>query len=634
MSLWRQKHEAMGYDREVEAILASIPDGFAAVDNDWRFTHVNRAAERIWRRKADDLIGRAIADAFKVDSGNVFYASYRASKAAGAPIALTAFSDMLGIWLEARGYPHAGGYTIFLRDVTDERRTHRALMESEHKLAAAQRINQRIFETTLDLILVVDRKGDIILVSPSSLALLGYRPEEMIGRSARGFLYPDDLDRTRNEMRLARRGRLMRNFESRYVHKDGRPVPLAWTGIWSDAEQQHFFIGRDMSERNAAEERLRRAQRLEAIGQLTGGIAHDFNNLLTVVIGNLDLLHGRLGADAKAAAFAETALNAALRGAALTHQLLAFARRQPLDAKVIDINARVAAVMALLQRTLGEQIEIATALAPDLWTALADPTQLESALVNLAINARDAMPGGGRLLIETENKQIDENYVAKNFDAAPGDYVMLSVSDTGTGMPAEIVARVFEPFFTTKPAGEGTGLGLSMVYGFVKQSQGHVQIYSEVGHGTSVRLYLPRAHKDADAAVEPSPTALPMARANERILAVEDNPDVRKVVVAQLDELGYRVIEAANGEAAIEIIENGEAFDLLFTDVVMPGGMNGYDLARAARRLRPGIKVLLTSGFPKAPGHSASGADEFRHLLIKPYRRAELAAKIRAVLDG
>ena len=624
----------MGYDREVDAILASISDGFVAVDNDWRFTHVNPAAERMWRRKAADLIGRTIFDALKVDPRNPFQPNYLASKATNEPVAFSAFSEIFGAWLEVRGYPHPGGYTIFFRDVTAERRAHRALMESEHKLAAAQRINQRIFETTLDLILVVNRKGDIILVSPSSLALLGYSPEEMIGNNARSFLYPDDLDRTRNEMRLARRGRLMRNFETRYVHKDGRPVPLAWTGIWSDAERQHFFIGRDMSERNAAEERLRRAQRLDAIGQLTGGIAHDFNNLLTVVIGNLDLLHGRLGADAKARAIADTALNAALRGAALTHQLLAFARRQSLDAKVIDINERVAAIMALLQRTLGEQIEITTALAPHLWTALADPTQLESALVNLAINARDAMPAGGRLLIETENKQIDESYVAKNFDAAPGDYVMLAVSDTGTGMTAEIVARVFEPFFTTKPIGKGTGLGLSMVYGFVKQSRGHVQIYSEVGHGASVRLYLPRAHQDAEAAADPPPATLPLAHAGERILAVEDNPDVRKVVIAQLGELGYRVVEAANGEAALKLIESGAAVDLLFTDVVMPGGMTGYDLARAARRLSPDLKVLLTSGFPKAPGHDPSGADEFRHLLIKPYRRAELAAKIRAVLDG
>jgi len=623
----------MRHQSEMDALVSSISDGLLVVDNDWRFTHVNAAAERMWRIKASDFVGRTIFDALKVDKENPFHPNYVESKRTGEPVAFSAYSKNFDAWLEVRGYPNPDGYTIFFRDVSEERRAHRALIESERKLAAAHRINQRIFETTLDLILVADSKGNIIQVSPSVWTLLGYRPEEWIGRNARDFLYPDDLERTRNEMRMARRGHVMRNFETRYVHKDGRVVPLAWTGIWSDADRQHFFIGRDMSERNAAEERLRRAQRLEAVGQLTGGIAHDFNNLLTVVIGNLDLLQERLAADPKAADHAARALKAATRGAALTRQLLAFARRQPLDAKVIDLNERVTATLELLYRTLGEEIEVATALAPDLWPAMADPGQLEAAIVNLAINARDAMPDGGRLIIETANKRIDENYVARNLEAAPGEYVMLAVSDTGTGMPPEVAARVFEPFFTTKPAGKGTGLGLSMVYGFVRQSHGHVQIYSEMGHGTSVRLYLPRARSAAEAAIVLQPEGMPRARDGERILAVEDNAEVRRVVVSQLAELGYRVIEAANGEAAIEILGRGEGIDLVFTDVVMPGGMTGFDLARTARTMRPDLKVLLTSGFPKTATDEARRPGEFSHLLIKPYRRAELAAKIRAVLD-
>ena len=620
--------------REVDAILAGISDGFVSVDSDWRFTHVNPAAERLWRRRAADLIGMKAFDILKIDADNVFHARYLESKRTGEPTLFSAYSENFGAWLEIRGYPHSAGFSIFVRDVSEERHAHRALLKSERKLEAARRTNERIFETTLDLILVVDRKGTIVQLSPSTWNLLGYRPEELIGKSARNYLYPDDLDRTRSEMRMARRGRVMRNFETRYVHKDGRIVPLAWTGIWSEADQQHFFIGRDMTERNAAEERLRRAQRLESVGQLTGGIAHDFNNLLTVVIGNLDLLQDHLGADSRAADHAARALKAATRGAALTRQLLAFARRQPLDAKSIDINERVTATMDLLYRTIGEEIEIKTDLAPGLWTAVADPSQVESAIVNLAINARDAMPQGGRLVIETANKRIDESYVAKNFDAAPGDYVMLAVSDTGTGMSPEVQARVFEPFFTTKPAGKGTGLGLSMVYGFVRQSNGHVQIYSEVGHGTSVRIYLPRARSVADTLPEPPPDAMPRARGEERILAVEDNADVRRVVVAQLGELGYHVIEAANGEAALAILERGEAIDLLFSDVVMPGGFNGYDLARAARTLRPHLKVLMTSGFPKTATEDERRPSEFQNLLNKPYRKAELAAKIRAVLDG
>jgi PAS domain S-box-containing protein len=634
MSDRRQPHEAMDYDRGMDAILASLADGVVAIDDGWRITCVNPAAERLWRRKASELIGVAVFDALALPPGDACREGLLASKAANAPAAFSARIAPLGAWLELRGSPAARGYAIVFRDVSEERRAHLARADDERGLEITRRTNQRVFETTLDLILVTSRTGEIFQVSPSVYAILGYRPDEIAGRSARDFVHPDDLERTRNEMRMARRGHVLRNFETRYVHKDGHAVPLAWTGVWSDGEQQHFFIGRDMSERNAAEERLRRAQRLDSIGQLTGGIAHDFNNLLTIVIGNLDLLEARLAGDAKAAGYAGTALKAALRGAELTRQLLAFARRQPLDAKAIDINERVAATMALLQRTLGENIEITPALAPDLWPALADPTQLESALINLAINARDAMPQGGKLQIETANKRIDESYVAKNFDATPGDYVMLAVSDTGTGMPPDVAARAFDPFFTTKPTGKGTGLGLSMVYGFVKQSQGHVQIDSEVGHGTSVRVYLPRAAGAGEAAAEAAGDALPPAQPGECILAVEDNADVRKVVSAQLAELGYRVIEAPHGDGALRLLAQGEPVHLLFSDLVMPGGMSGYDLARAARRLRPGLKILLTSGFPKAPANHAETAGEFPSLLIKPYRKADLAARIRAALDS
>jgi CheY-like chemotaxis protein len=298
----------------------------------------------------------------------------------------------------------------------------------------------------------------------------------------------------------------------------------------------------------------------------------------------------------------------------------------------VDVNERVTGIVDIVRRTLGEEIEITTELAPDLWTALVDPTQLESAVMNLAINARDAMPRGGQLIIETANKTIDTQYVAMNADATPGDYVMIAISDTGTGMPPDVVARAFEPFFTTKPTGQGTGLGLSMVYGFARQSRGHVQIYSEVGRGTSVRLYLPRGTGEAPVAATGAPETMPRAKPGERILAVEDNIEVRQIVVAQLRELGYEVVEAVNGESGMAMLERDTAIDLVFTDVVMPGGMSGYDLARAARVLRPGIKVLLTSGFPKTARDADGGT--FVELLTKPYRKAELAAKIRAVLDA
>jgi PAS domain S-box-containing protein len=626
--------KAMHSPGQLEDILAGISDGLISLDNEWRFNYVNAAAQRMLGANADAVIGKTIFASLRVEPDNPFHVGYTASKRDGEPTAFTAYSGLFSRWLEVRGYPHPDGYTIFFRDVSEVRQAYLDRLEERRQLEAAHSIKERIFETSLDLILVSDRQGNLVHVSPSSLQILGYRPDEMEGKSAINFIYQEDLENTRSEMRAARQGKRLRTFDCRYVHKDGRIVALAWTGVWAEPEQQHFFIGRDMTERIAAEERLRRSQRLEAVGQLTGGMAHDFNNLLSIVIGNLDLLQERLAGDPEAAAFAETALKASLRGADLTRQLLAFARRQSLDAKAFAIDDRVSATLDLLRRTLGEQIEITTVLSPGLWPALADPAQFESALVNLAINARDAMPGGGRLTIETSNRRLEPGDVSEQVEATPGDYVMLAVSDTGTGMAPEVLARVFEPFFTTKAVGAGTGLGLSMVYGFANQSQGYVRIYSELGVGTTVRLYLPRAMDKAQTTVEATPAALPPAGRGERILLVEDNADVRKVVARQLKELGYSVIEAANGDAAFKIIQRDDKLDLLFTDVVMPGGMSGEDLARAARDLRPGLKTLLTSGFTRSSMQTGPRPEAYRNLLSKPYRKADLAAALRAVFDS
>lgn len=499
---------------------------------------------------------------------------------------------------------------------------------------AENAINRRIFETSQDLILVVARNGDFIRVSPSARQILGSSPEEMTGRNGTEFVLPADLESTREEMRLGRRGRVMRNFECRYVHKDDHAVPLSWTGVWSEQEQQHFFIGRDVTDRNAAEERLRRAKRLEAVGQLTGGLAHDFNNLLSVIVGNLELIREQAGSDAGATGLIDAALDAAFRGADLTMQLLAFARRQSLDAQPFDMNERVSHTLDLLRRTLGERIEVVTFLAPSLKPALADATQLESALVNLAINARDAMPDGGRLVIETDEARLDEAYADENVDVVPGRYVVLAVTDTGTGMAPEVVARVFEPFFTTKEAGRGSSLGLSMVYGYAKESQGHVMIYSEPGRGTTVRLHLPVADAAGDRQVQ-APTAATEATATgERVLLVEDDGRIRDVALALLTRLGYRVTTAVDADDALIVLCGHQPIDLLFTDVVMPGSLTGEELAREARRLHPGIKVLLTSGFATGATQSGLRAEEFRNLLSKPYRNVELAAKLREILDA
>ena len=618
---------------QIADVLASVSDGFVVLDADWRLTYINAAAERLTGSKAAELIGHSIFEILDIRPDSPLHAAYLASKQSGQPIALTAYAEIFSCWLEVRGYPHAQGYSMFFRDVTDERAAWYADQEGTGGSRTSSSINQRLFETSLDLIYVVDSQGNFFRVSPSALDILGYRPEEMVGRNAIEFIHQDDLEKTREQMRQARKGRLTTHFDCRYVHKDGHVVPLSWTGVWSAPDGQHIFIGRDMTDRLAAEERARHSQRLEAIGQLTGGIAHDFNNLLAIVIGSLELLFDQPNLGPQATLHGRSALHAAQRGAELTRRLLAFARQQSLDPRVVDTNALIGNLATLLSRTLGQHIEVTFLPAADAWPTYIDPANLEAALANLAVNARDAMPAGGRLMIETRNAHFDPEYVAANPGAAAGDYVEISVTDTGAGMPPDVLSRIFEPFFTTKESGKGTGLGLSMVFGFVKQSGGHIKAYSEVGVGTCMRVYLPRAH--GAQIPTPAPAVAPPAASprQELILVVEDNDAIRQVVLLQLAKLGYRTLEAESAAAALQLIDSGAAIDLLFTDIVMPGGVSGHVLAREARAKRPGLKVLFTSGFPGALLAEADGLVTSESVLGKPYRSLELAQKIRAVLD-
>ncbi len=378
-----------------------------------------------------------------------------------------------------------------------------------------------------------------------------------------------------------------------------------------------------------ANTKLREAQRLESIGQLTGGVAHDFNNLLTVIMGNAEVLSEKLKDHPPLAGMAAMVLDAAERGAELTQRLLAFARKQALAPQSVDLNQRVAAMEALLSRTIGEHIEIRLAPGQGLWPAMVDPAQLDNALINLCVNSRDAMPQGGLLTIETANASLSDDYARLNADVAAGDYVMLAVSDTGTGIAPEIQARVFEPFFTTKEQGKGTGLGMAMVYGFAKQSGGHVALYSELGRGTCVKLFFPRAPGGAPATG--GDTAGDVAGGAETILLVEDDAQVRRFASGQLRSLGYEVIEAQQASQALEIIHGGRTFDLLFTDLVMPG-MSGRDLVEQARKLRPDLKVLYTSGYTENALIHQGRLDEGVQLLAKPYRREQLARRVRAAL--
>ncbi|WP_206185527.1 ATP-binding protein [Sphingosinicella sp. CPCC 101087] len=394
-------------------------------------------------------------------------------------------------------------------------------------------------------------------------------------------------------------------------------------------------VSEEVDRRAQAEDALRQSQKMETVGQLTGGIAHDFNNLLQIVTGNLDILLRNLpDSSPRLRRSAENALKGATRAATLTERLLAFSRRQPLNPKPTDINKLVAGMSELLHRTLGETIEVETMLSPDLWPVEVDPNQLENALLNLAVNARDAMPEGGKLTIETENGHLDESYVAQNVEVMAGPYVVICISDTGEGMDAATASRAFEPFFTTKEVGRGTGLGLSMVYGFVKQSGGHVKIYSELGEGTSVRIYLPRLDGGQAPDEEVVPAQAPEGTREETILVCEDDDDVRTFSVEVLRELGYRVLEAHDGPSALRLLDRQEGkVDLLFTDVVLPSGMTGAVLAERARALRPDLKVLFTTGYARNAIVHQGRLDAGVELITKPFSVPDLAARIRDLLD-
>jgi len=496
----------------------------------------------------------------------------------------------------------------------------------------AERQFQRMFETSQDVILVTDGYGKLLQASPSATATLGYQPTEMVDRLGSDFIYPPDLDATRTEMAAARQGRAVRNFRCRYVHRDGRVVPLVWMAAWSEQDRCHFFFGRDMTDHERTEQQLRQAQKMEAVGQLTGGVAHDFNNILMIIMANAEAIDEEELLDPEIRGRLERISTAIGRAAALTRQLLAFSRKQTLRPQRTAVNDLVVGTTKLLRRTLSERIELSTVLGENLWAIDVDQAQLESAIVNLSINARDAMPEGGRLLIETRNVTLDEDYIAHNPDTAAGEYVMLAVTDTGTGMPPDVLAKVFEPFFTTKEAGKGTGLGLSMVHGFIKQSNGHIKIYSEVGFGTSIRLYLPRAAGEFEAA-SASQVAL-VQGGGERVLVVENDPDVQAGVIDQLRSLGYVTAAAPDATAGLEALAAASPpYDLVLTDVIMPGPLDGKALADEVTRRWPQTGIVFMSGYTGSALSNHGQLDVGPILLDKPFRKVELAQALRRALE-
>ncbi|MCW2218141.1 PAS domain S-box-containing protein [Bradyrhizobium japonicum] len=515
------------------------------------------------------------------------------------------------------------------------------LVNAHDELRLSVNVLQSTFHSMAEAVLVIDAEGTVLLSNPAAERILLHRAGMSL-RNLRALsdvfhgdgvtpLRADELPSTR-----VLRGEHFENLEmivrphsgndARHLMISGRPMRDGQGNVSGAVLVYH-----DATTSRETERQLHQSQKLDAIGKLTGGVAHDFNNMLTVISGNTETLVASLKQQPELQRVARLIDDAAERCAELIQHLLAFARRQPLQPRNVEINGAIADIAKLLRPTLGEQIQIETVLEQGPMTAHIDPSRLTNAVLNMAINARDAMPNGGKLLLETHHVVLDEAYAQAHAEVQPGPYVMLAVSDTGTGMTADIQQKAFEPFFTTKEVGKGSGLGLSMVYGFVKQSGGHIKIYSEEGHGTTIKLYLPPGDGMTDAAAPVAPQAEGGA---ETIFVVEDDTLVRNFVTAQLQSLGYDTVAAPDSRAALDMIDGGQDFDLLFTDVVIPGGMSGRELAEEVAKRRPGVRVLYTSGYTDNAIVHHGKLDDGVLLLTKPYRRNQLAEMIRKALNG
>jgi PAS domain S-box-containing protein len=532
------------------------------------------------------------------------------------------------------------GFAKITRDVTEAREAQLAAFEGE------RRFRLLVQNVTDYAIFMLDTEGRIANWNAGAERIKGYAASEIVGQHFSRFYTPEDIERGVPAVALEtvrREGRY--EAEGWRVRKDGRRF---WASVVIDSvrDDDGTLIGfakvtRDLTERREAQlelersrEQLFQSQKMEALGQLTGGLAHDFNNLLTGITGSLELLSTRIaqGRLSEVDRYVAAAQGAAKRAAALTHRLLAFARRQTLDPKPTQANKLIGGMEELIRRTVGPEIAVETVLCAGLWPTLCDPHQIENALLNLCINARDAMPDGGRLTIETANTWVDERG-ARERDMAPGQYVAMCVTDTGTGMAPGVIARAFDPFFTTKPIGMGTGLGLSMVYGFARQSGGQVRIYSEVGAGTTVRLYLPRHRGEANGeGTQAEPAEAPRAERGETVLVVDDEPTVRMLITEVLEDLGYAAIEAADGASGLKVLRSEARIDLLVTDVGLPGGMNGRQLADAARQLRPELRVLFITGYAENAAVGNGHLEPGMHVLTKPFSMEGLASRVKAII--
>jgi len=640
----RVEQRAEAGERELRLITDALPVliSFIGADHVCRFA--NRACEDWFGLPASDIAGRDVREVLGGE-GAAARRPYVDRALAGETVTFELdwpHRDGRPRVAEIRYLPRRSadgqidGFHVFVQDVTARKQT-----EADLARQVADRTAERdqIWQASSDLLCVAGLDGYFVSLNPAWVRTLGWTDAEMKARPFLDFVHPDDVAATVAAAGGLSRGEAQLTFENRYRHRDGHYVWLSWNAVPRDG----LIYGsvRDVSEikRQAealrlTEEALRQSQKMEAVGQLTGGLAHDFNNLLAGISGSLELMQtrmsqGRLG---ELDRYMSVAQGAAKRAAALTHRLLAFSRRQTLDPKPTNVNRLIGDMEELVRRTVGPSVELEVVGLAGLWPTLIDPGQLENALLNLCINARDAMPDGGRITIETANRWIDEAG-ARGHDMPAGQYLGVCVTDTGTGMAPDLMTKVFEPFFTTKPTGEGTGLGLSMVYGFARQSGGQVRIYSEVGQGTTVCLYLPRHYGEAREDDRARMLAqVERAGQGETVLIVDDEPSVRMLVTEVLEDLGYTAIEAADSVAGLRVLQSDVRIDLLVTDVGLPGGMNGRQMADAGRERRPDLKVLFITGYAE---NAVLGNGYLRpgmQVLTKPFVLETLAARIKDLI--
>ena len=639
---WFDRPAPHGSLHQLAAMLRSAVDAIISIDQTGLIESINPATETLFGYSAAELIGQNVKILMPEPYRSQHDGYIRQYRHTGQRRIIGIGRDVTGRRKDGSTFPmhlSVSEYEIdgkrhfagIVHDLTAQR-------QAESESTRQQTLFEAIVNDSPQAILIADQSHKIFLVNPAATSIFGYQPQELIGKNSQVvFASDDDYERmSRLRLGLDAIAGAVEPLRVNFRRKNDEVFPgeIIATTI---RDKNRNVLGtmklvRDITQQVKQTEALLQAQRMDALGQLTGGIAHDFNNLLTIIIGNHELFEQRPDGQ-ESRKHLRRANEAAQMGARLTSRLLSFSRQRKLEPTVINLNKQILNMMDLLRRSLGETVELTTALDGDLWAVRTDPSEIENAVLNLAINARDAMPKGGRLTIETHNVNLAPDDDLGGYGLNPGEYVGLAVSDTGCGMPREVIARAFEPFFTTKGDGRGTGLGLASIYGFVKQSGGNATIYSQVGHGTVVNLYLPRfaPHEARDSSHAPDRVA---DATGETVLVVEDNLELRALSLERLNRLGYRVIEAAGGPAALAVLERGTMIDLIFSDVIMPGGMTGYELAVRARRHNPGIKVLLTSGYDAELAAKQNTTGSELQVLRKPYGQADLARALREVLEA